>query len=116
MAPLTWHPPPLQNRDPGGKGEMGGPETPLGFLDLLIVWFSGAPGGEFRDEPARGGQGDGPGGRPARGSWVRGFAALLRWRRRPFLFFPPLGPLLLGGSPRLLAGSPAQNRGALVEQ
>ena len=37
------------------KGEMGGPETLLGFLDLLlIVWFSRTPGGEFRDEPAGG--------------------------------------------------------------
>ena len=35
------------------KGERGGPETRLGFLDLLlIVWFSGTPGIEFRDELA----------------------------------------------------------------
>ena len=34
---------------------MGGPETLLGFLDLLlIVWFSGTRSGEFWDEPAMG--------------------------------------------------------------
>ena len=38
------------------KGERGGPETRLGFLDLLlIVWFSGTSGSEFRDEPTGGG-------------------------------------------------------------
>ena len=93
------------------KGEMGGPETRLGFLDLLlIVWFSGTPGGEFRDEPARGG---------ARGGEV----GCARVRETscgvappPSPLFPPLGPLHLGGSPGLLAGSPGQNRGALVKQ
>ena len=60
---------------------MGGPETLLGFLDLLlIVWFSGTPGGEFRNEPVGG----------AGKLGERGFAKLLAGlRRRPLLFSLP---------------------------
>ena len=97
---------------------MGGPETLLGFLDLLlIVWFSGTPGGEFRDEPARGGRGMGPeGGRPEEVGCAGVRETSCGVAQPPSPLFPPLGPLLLGGSPGLLAGSPGQNRGALVKQ
>ena len=84
------------------KGEIGGPETRLGFLDLLlIVWFSGTRGGEFRDEPAR------------EVGARRGEVGCARVRETssgvappPSPLFPPLGPLHLGGSPGLPAGSP----------
>ena len=90
------------------KGEMGGPEIRLGFLDLLlIVWFSGTSGSEFRDEPTGAGRAEGKLGelRPEQG-----------WSCAPSPLSLPLGPYLLSGSPGLLAGSPGQNRGALVKQ
>lgn len=87
---------------------MGGPETRLGFLVLLlIVWFSGTPGGEFRRGTC-GAWGAGKLGELRRKRVVaaRGFAKLLaRWRRGPLLFpfpWPPYSSAALLGRTRCL--------------
>ena len=101
---------------------MGGSKTSLGFLVLLpIVLFSGTSSGEFGDNPAQavvmgGGRG---GGREIAWAMTRkGDGGGVRGVSRNFLqggaaaptSFPSLAHLVLGGSSRLLAGSPAHNR------
>lgn len=92
------------------KGERGGPETRLGFLDLLlIVWFSGTPGGEFRDEPARGGG-------AARGSWVRaGSRNFLRGGAAALSSFPSPGSFTPRWLPRATCGLSGREQGCLGE-
>lgn len=71
---------------------MGGPEARLGFpVLLLMVWFSGTPGGEFR----------------------RGTCGILE---TSCAVAPPPPPLSLPLAPLLLSGSPGQNKVPWVKQ
>ena len=101
---------------------MGGSKTSLGFLVLLpIVLFSGTSSGEFGDNPAQAvvmGGGRGVGREIAWAMTRKGDGGGVRGVSRNFLqggaaaptSFPSLAHLVLGGSSRLLAGSPAHNR------
>ena len=101
---------------------MDGSKTSLGFLVLLsMVLFSGTSSGECGDDPARGlaGEGEEVGwviSREGDGGGVRGVSRnFLKGGAAAPTSFLSLGHLVLGGSSRLLAGSPGQNRGALGE-